>query len=580
MEQNKQRVSLGVKIFGIAVSMLLLMVLVVYLSYTRLSRVNEKVFDLTQYLIPITSSVDLIEIHVLEQEVHFENLLRLYEIEPLNQSYIDRELASFEERSALVDQELTMVIALAQEATQKMTQSQDQTIITRLEPIMEKIEREYQDFHNHATNILSVLAMGQKEEARRLEADLEVEEAHFDQEIEKLRLELANFDENVAELTKAEQQEVLFLNAIIAMIGTILGLVSAFILTGGVVYPVTKLMTAMRQVGQGDLAVQVEVNTRDEIGYLANSFSEMVKELVLKEQIKGTFGKYVDPRVVEDIINQPGGPVTGGEKQNMTVIFSDIEGLDEVEHQFTPEQRVDFTNQYLTLMSNPISAHNGVLDKFIGTMVMAFWGPPFTNEAEHPRLACQAILAQLAQLENIRQLVSQIISPQVDLSNLNLRVGMATGTLVVGNMGSEQSKSYTVLGDTVNTASRLKGACKQYGTTNLITDTTEKMVRGTMACREIDLIGVIGKEEPLRVYELLGFQGNVDQQTLTWRDTFEKSIQAYRQQNWPQALNEFENCRQLKPSDRPTKLYIERIKQLQLNPPGADWDGVWQLTKK
>jgi adenylate cyclase len=163
---------------------------------------------------------------------------------------------------------------------------------------------------------------------------------------------------------------------------------------------------------------------------------------------------------------------------------------------------------------------------------------------------------------------------------LDLHFGISTGDLVVGNMGSEQSKSYTVLGDTVNTASRLKGACKQYGAHIMVTESTQAMIREVIVTREIDLIQVMGKDEPLRVFELLGRQGELDQATSELRDHFEEGVLAYRSQAWDQALRGFESCLRLKPDDTPAALFIERVQTLRDNPPGDDWDGTWRLTKK
>ncbi len=580
MSKKGRKISLGIKIFGIALSMLMLLIVVAYFSYTHLSKVNARMSDLAEYLIPITDIINIVDVHVLEQEIHFEHIMKLYEIEPIDQEHITREFEQFEKRGAKVAEELLKAITLSQDAIQYAKEVENQGIFARLEPFMEQIEQQHQEFYDHALKVLELLQAQKKEDAHRLEEQLEAEEGHFDHEVGKLRLELQQYTQKAAQITRQQQQQVLHLNLIMTILGTVLGVLSASALTIGLVRPVAKLMNAMREVGHGNLDVRVDVLSRDEIGSLADSFSSMVDELVLKEKIKGTFGKYVDPRVVESLIKKPGGPETGGEKQFMTVVFSDIEGFDTIAEKLTPEDLIHFINRYLTLMSEPISTHSGVLDKFIGTMVMAFWGPPFTSEADHAKMACEAALDQLAQLKNIRRLAATTIRATEPVAALDLRLGIATGHLVVGNMGSEQSKSYTVLGDTVNTASRLKGACKQYGTHIMVTESTQTMIREVIETREIDLIQVIGKEEPVRVFELLGRKGELDQATREFRDTFEQGLQAYRGQTWEQALRYFEGCVKLNPNDTPCTLYIKRIQTLRKNPPGDDWDGVWHLTKK
>ncbi|MDM8522883.1 adenylate/guanylate cyclase domain-containing protein [Desulfococcaceae bacterium HSG8] len=613
MSKKGRKISLGIKIFSLALSMLVLLIVVAYFSHERLSRANERVADLTRYLIPITDIINIVDVHVLEQEIHLEHIMRLYEIEPLDKEHLARESEQFEDRGTKVDEELLKAIQLARDAIQHAKETEDRgifarsepfmesgtkvdeellkaiqhtnkteglEIFARLEPFMEQIGQKHRKFHAHALKVIELLETQKKEEAHRLEEQLETEEDRFDHEVKKLRLDLQQYTQEAAHITRQQQQQVLRLNLIMTILGTVLGILWAFLLTIGLVRPVGKLMNAMREVGHGNLDIQVDVISGDEIGFLADSFSSMVDELVLKEKIKGTFGKYVDPRVVESLINKPGGPETGGKKQFMTVLFADIEKFDTIAKKLTPEDLVHFINQYLTLMSEPISAHTGVLDKFIGTTVMAFWGLPFTTEADHARMACEAALDQLAQLGSIRRLAAGITRATEPVAALNLRIGITTGHLVVGNMGSEQSKSYTVLGDTVNTASRLKGACKQYGTHIMVTESTQAMIREVIETREIDLIQVIGKEEPVRVFELLGRKGELDQITCELRDNFEQGVSAYRSQAWDQALHYFEDCVKLNPDDTPGALFIERIRTLRENPPGDDWDGTWRLTKK
>ncbi|MBE9128763.1 MULTISPECIES: adenylate/guanylate cyclase domain-containing protein [unclassified Coleofasciculus] len=170
-------------------------------------------------------------------------------------------------------------------------------------------------------------------------------------------------------------------------------------------------------------------------------------------------------------------------------------------------------------------------------------------------------------------------NPKVKPS-LGLHIGIATGFLVVGNMGSESAKSYTVMGDTVNTASRLKGVSKQYGVQIILTEETRNMAVKGLEFREIDWVQVVGKQEPLRIYELLGRKKKLNSEMITLRNFFEQGLNAYRQQNWNLAQKCFEHCLQIYPSDRPTQLYLERLQTLRENPSPQNWDGVWRLTKK
>ncbi|MEE9149188.1 MAG: adenylate/guanylate cyclase domain-containing protein [Candidatus Tectomicrobia bacterium] len=580
MALRRRSISLGMKIFSIPISMLLLLVVVALSSYHRLSQVNHETIDLGEYLLPIGDLVTEVDVHGLEQEIHFVRILKLYEVTPPHDEQLAGEFERFAQHGAQVDEKLEKALALSRQGMNNALEKADREEFVLLEPMLDRIEREHQDFHDHALQVIALLEAGKKQAAYRLEQDLEAEKDHFDREIEALRLQLQTFNTNAARASRDHQRGVLRTNVAVTVIAIVIGIVCAWLFTAGVMQPVRQLMRAMREVGRGNLAVQVQTISRDEIGLLAGSFRHMVDELLLKEKIKDTFGKYVDPRVVESLIHQPQGVQTGGDKRVMTVMFADIDAHDAVVEKLTPDAIVRLTNRYLGLMSEPVSTHRGVIDKFIDTMVMAFWGPPFTSAAEHAILACCAALDQIAKLADIHALCASYTGSDVDVAQVDLRIGILTGALVVGNMGSEQSKSYTVLGDTVNIASRLQGASKQYGTRTMMTEDTQKMVGEMLESREIDVIQVLGKEEPVRVFELLGRQGDIDPPTVALRDTFAQGLQAYRSQAWEQALVHFQTCLSIKASDGPAAVYLSRVRALQQHPPGDDWDGVWRLTKK
>lgn len=575
-----RKIPIGAKIFGIALGMLGLLIVTIYISYIRLQKVKAEIVNLAQYIVPITDLIAITDVHSLEQELNFERVLKFYQVAPPNSQQINIQQAEFERRGEQVDQELDQAISLVKAAIANTSDPEIQQEFTKLEPMLRQIEKEHQDFHDLSVQVFNLLAADQKAEAHPLEEKIAAQEEHFNRQLEQILLELEKFTIRSAQAGQRHQQGVLQLGLAVAALATVLGLISASIVTAGLVQPTRRLMTSMKAVKEGNLDIHIESSSEDEIGLLATSFNHMVNELKQKQQIKETFGKYVDPRVVENLMGQSNGANTGGEKQVMTVFFSDVAGFADFAHHFTPDRLVQVTNQYLTLMSAPVSDNGGVIDKFIDTMVMGFWGPPFTSETDHAKLACDAALDQIARLDQLYQLMSEVGGTEVELAKVHLYIGLATGSLVVGNMGSESSKSYTVMGDTVNTASRLKGASKQYGTQVMMTEDTQKLVTGAMETREIDLIKVVGKEEPVRVYELLGRTGELDPGAIALRDAFQLGLSAYRDQNWDRAKSDFETCLKIKPDDGPAKVYLQRMQELQNNPPPADWDGVWNLTKK
>jgi adenylate cyclase len=211
---------------------------------------------------------------------------------------------------------------------------------------------------------------------------------------------------------------------------------------------------------------------------------------------------------------------------------------------------------------------------------MAFWGPPFITDADQATLACQAALDQVSRLRAFHAELPDVLGIKHHLPEVNIRVGIATGEVVVGNIGSDVLKSYTVMGDTVNVASRLEGASKAYGTRILANEATAARTAGAIEVREIDAILVVGKTEPERVFEVLGRKGDVDATRLALRGRFAAGLAAYRRQAWTEAEAAFAAALELVPDDGPSRVFLERVSALRATPPAADWNGVWTLTSK
>jgi adenylate cyclase len=237
-------------------------------------------------------------------------------------------------------------------------------------------------------------------------------------------------------------------------------------------------------------------------------------------------------------------------------------------------------NQYLTLASESIRRHNGIIDKYIGDAIMAFWSPPFTNEDEHARLACFAALEQLLILNEFRRMLPDVTGFRKGLPNIDIRIGLATGEVIIGNIGSHISRNYTVMGDTVNIASRLESASKYYGTRLLMSEETQVMARDTIETRELDSIRVMGKSNPVRVFELLARKGELGWALADLRESFERGLAAYRNRDWDRAQADFAACLEINPGDGPSKLFVARLQYLRDRPPAENWDGVWSLAEK
>jgi adenylate cyclase len=264
----------------------------------------------------------------------------------------------------------------------------------------------------------------------------------------------------------------------------------------------------------------------------------------------------------------------------MTVSFADLVGFTGLGEHLTPSGLVNLLNRHFTLQTEAVQREQGVIDKFIGDSVLAFWGPPFTSPEDHPLRACRAALGQLRALEALRAELPELTGLRKHLPRVDLRIGISTGGVVVGNIGSENARSYTVIGDTVNLGQRLEAANRVYGTRILIAETTWEAAGPDLVAREIDFLMVKGKMEKVRVFEVLGLKGEVPEAQMGLCQCFTEGLAAYRSRDWDQAEEAWRSCLESFPEDGPCRCFLERLQHLRQNLPGEDWEGVWRLESK
>jgi adenylate cyclase len=313
---------------------------------------------------------------------------------------------------------------------------------------------------------------------------------------------------------------------------------------------------------------------------LTHSFNFFVKELRSKERMKQTFGKYIDPRILEHVLAQPGAEAVVGGRRDMTVSFADLVGFTSLSERLTPLVMVTLLNRHFGLQALAVQEHHGVVDKFVGDSIVAFWGPPFVKSEEHARLACRAAQAQLLALDTLRRELPDITGLRRDAPAVDLCVGICTGEVVVGNIGSENTRSYTVVGDTVNLAARLERANRVYGTRILVGESTAHAIGSEFEIREIDTIAVKGKTETTRIFEVMSMAGQLSEESVHLRERYDQARRMYLDQDWDRADTTFRECLQIRSNDGPSCVLLERIQFLRRNPPGKDWNGVWHLREK
>jgi adenylate cyclase len=574
------RIPIGLKIFGIAVGLLILMAAAALLSMRMTRTVDDQLAIIDQNYFPAYVALAQANIHSVEESAYIRRLLLAIADRDDNAAKIDDLRQRVVSTGKASDDRITAARQYINRQIADPLDFDDNLALARLDEEIGALQEERQRYEAVLGKLLTAAESGNKPQASELLAELDDWRDDFDRKIDLARIEMRRLAGAAIVGTRAYQRRVVAIGVALLVIAALLGTTVAAAVTLGLVRPVRRLLVGTAAVERGALDTVVPVTSRDEIGRLTQSFNSMVGELRVKAQIRDTFGKYVDPRIVAGLIDRPEVTDAKGSRREMTVLFCDMKGFTAFSEGMTPAALVNVLNRYMTVMSEPVRHNNGIIDKYIGDGIMAFWGPPFTSAEEHPGLACLAALDQLAGFAAFRAELPDLIGLRRGFPEIDVRIGIATGGVVVGNIGSEQTRNYTVIGDTVNVASRLEGANKTYGTQVLVSEMTNRFAADLVETREIDLALVIGKTEPQRIFELLGRKGEVAGVRLALRDAFVDALAAYRRKDWVGAREGFESCLAIMPGDEPSKVFLSRIAQFCAIAPGTDWDGVWSLAEK
>ncbi|MFO7543262.1 MAG: adenylate/guanylate cyclase domain-containing protein [Thiobacillus sp.] len=573
------RLPISLKIFSITTALLALMVIVTWLSVLNFRQLNNQVRALSDYYLPLQQQVASVEILIRQQIVHMERVLAGMDVATPDPEYLARESNSFDMRGVNADQIVDSSLRMLGEAEAEKDFELDRVTLAVLAKQLPSIQTARQHFHM-TFRLFQIEAQEGTPRSEKIVRDTLLREKDtVDIEIGKTIDLLNKLTQDTATQAKAEEERATTLNWIVTVIATLLGLIFAWFVTRSLVEPVKRLLGGTQAVEAGDLGVEIQVQTHDELATLAHSFNHMVVGLREKEHIRTTFGQYVDPRIVRSLLEN-NMPSDGGQRQVMTVFFSDLVGFTRMCEGLTPDAAVRFLNRYFSLMSEVVRSQEGIVDKYIGDSVMAFWGPPFSDPADHARLCCVAALEQMAHMETFRAALPELFGVRHGLPEVNVRMGIASGDVTVGNIGSETTRGYTVIGDTVNLASRLEQANKFYGTRILVSEATRDLAGDTLAFREIDSLQVSGKQEPVRVFELMDYTDALSEAGRHLEQTYEAALAHYRNQDWDAAEAAFRECLEVVPADRPSQVMLDRITAFRQAPPEAGWDGVWVALSK
>ncbi|QTA85000.1 adenylate/guanylate cyclase domain-containing protein [Desulfonema magnum] len=365
---------------------------------------------------------------------------------------------------------------------------------------------------------------------------------------------------------------LIHMRRVVVLISFVVLLISVFIakvISSSISKPINALTEEAKKIEKLELDGEITTtSTIKEIQMMNNSMASMKKGL-------RAFEKYVPSTLVRQLIRTGEEARLGGKKVEITILFSDIQGFTNISEKMLPESLMVQLFEYNNELTNIILRERGTIDKYIGDAIMAFWGAP-VDYPEHAIFACSAALNCHRKLDELnKKWISEGKPPFIT------RFGIHTGLTIVGNMGSDERMNYSVLGDSVNLASRIEGINKVYGTRLIVTQDTYEKVSDYFLFRTLDNVAVKGKEKGVRIYELIGRQGeNLPDEILTLREAFDIAFQAYLEQDWDKALKIFTRIQQKFPSDQAAELYIRRCTEFKKNSPGKDWDGIARMKTK
>jgi class 3 adenylate cyclase len=573
------RLSIRRKIMGIAIALIVLMTITAILSMAWVIEVGARLQELTNSYIPAYGSLARTNIRSLERSLALRRSV-IEEIQSPSSDKIVDIRKEFDAKGAEVEREAQAARALIHDLTEKGETFGNATALARLETRIDSAMADTRrELNAEIERLFGALDTGDAKASADSLQRVDALRDDLNRKLDSIRADMLAIVKAEAAMTVHKQHQAILIAAILTALAAGLGLVFAALVSSGMARPVRRLLEGARAVEEGRLDETLPVTSQDEIGHLTTAFNRMVEQLRHRERMRETFGKYVDPRIVEGLIDQP-MLAADGQRRVMTVLFCDVKGFSGASEGMTPQGLVKVMNQYFSAMSAPIRDQGGVIDKYIGDAIMAYWGPPFTEDEDQARLASLAALDMLDGVVPLRAEFPELLGVRSLPISFDIRIGIATGEALVGSIGSELMMSYTVMGDTVNLASRLEGANKLYGGRVLVSAATVVGADDAIETREIDRVVMLGQTHPQAIFEIIGRKGELTPTQVELRTHYCEGLAAYRARHWEGARRAFAAALESVPNDGPSVTFIKRIDGLIANPPGDEWDGSWHLDQK
>lgn len=568
------------KIVGIALGLIVLMLVTSILSMVMSSKVGTLLDELTNRYIPAYGHLARANIRSLERALALRRMVMTRMQSPTDEEAYTARLHEFEEVDRKIEEEAegarTLINAIIDDPRTPSDNATLARIEIRIETAVTELRRDMNEDH---VKLLKQVDARQMDDARGTLEHLDLLRDNFNQKIDAIRADMLKQVYFSTSQVIGRQRQAIIISGIVTILAAIVGFAFALLVSSGITRPVRLLLAGAREVEAGRFDKSIAVSTQDEIGELAAAFNRMIEQLRHNERIRETFGRYIDPKVVQGLIDRPEVTIDG-QRRVMTIMFSDMSGFTAMSEGMTPRGLVKVMNHYFTVMSAPIRNNRGVIDKYIGDAIMSYWGPPFVEEDEQALLAGLSAIDMADQVPALQKQLPDLLGIRAMPVPCDLRIGIATGEVLTGSIGSELMMSFTVMGDAVNLASRLEAVNKVYGTRILISQATAEAIGAQLELREIDRLAVVGQGVPQPVFEVMGRAGALAEPQEGLRALYAEGLAAYRARRFEDARTAFNAALERAPGDGPSRAMLARIAQFETTPPAADWDGAWRMDSK
>jgi adenylate cyclase len=550
--------SLAAKFVGLTAGLILLLSITAFISLHSSDSTVDEIHSVVEFAIPAYGALARSHVRSLEQGLALRRALLLAEDPLASPAALQQRVDEFHaavEGFARESAAAGRLMATERDHERMVVAAEGlQALIDRLAALQAAAGRLRQE----AELCMGAVQRRSLGEARTRLAALDGLRDQVNQELEAVRSGLFDVLERVAAEAAAAQARARVASLVVFVLASALGLGVAALGAARLIRAIRSLVQGAEAVERGNLETRIEVASRDEIGRLAASFNRMTEGLRMRDRIRDLFGRYVDPRVAEQLIG-PQAPLSErGERREVAVLFCDLAGFTALSEQVPPERLVAFLNAHFALLAQAIAATDGIIDKYLGDGVMAYWCAPFVPAGEAATRSAEAALECLARLPAITAASRRIFGEGIYRPRLH--IGLDSGQAVTGSIGAEQRRNYTVIGDTVNHAARIEEATRLYDVATLVSARTAAALAGRFVLREVDSVQLAGIEAPQPLLEILGRAGEVPPGRLRLAARYAEALAAWRRGDVAAARAGFEDCLALAPDDGPSEAMLSRLR--------------------